>query len=313
MKQKAIPLVFVILVSWIAAASLAVSPGGTALAQPPIPPDPVLGEVDLGAIAEIDLESFPLIPKIGTYAQAVYQVGIEQGNNPHTFIKVGDCMTHNPYFLIPIGEDNYDLGEYADLQATIDYFMADDLNSFSRESQAAAGGFNSASILDSLWANPEFCEAGESPLGCEFRHMKPSIALIMFGTNDVFYLPEDQFDYFMRSIVIETLRNNTLPILSTFPHRPEFPEKSVLFNQIVANIATEYELPLINLWLALESLPYQGVDPEETTHMTTPVESDAVCYFIGENLEAGFTVRNLLTLQTLDAILKATSEAASAD
>jgi hypothetical protein len=313
MRQKATSLVFVVLVGSIVAASLAASPGGTALAQPPIPPDPVLGELDLWAIAEIDLESFPLIPEIGTYAQAVYLDGLEQGNNPHTFVKVGDCMTHNPYFLIPIGETNYDLGEYADLQATIDYFMTDDLDSFSRESQAAAGGFNSASILDSLWANPEFCEAGESPLSCEFRHMTPSIALIMFGTNDVYYLPEDQFDYFMRSIVIETLQNNTLPVLSTFPHRPEFPEKSLLYNQIVANIATEYELPLINLWLALESLPYQGVDPEDPTHMTTPAESEAVCYFVGENLEAGFTVRNLLTLQTLDAILKATNETAGAE
>jgi hypothetical protein len=313
MRLNLTSLVFFVLVSGVVVSILAGSPDGTALAQPPIPPDPVLGELDLGAISEIDLESFPLIPEIGTYAQAVYKVGIEEGNNPHTFVKVGDCMTHTPYFLIPIGEEDYDLGEYADLQATIDYFMTDDLNSFSRESQAAAGGFNSASILDSLWANPEFCEVGESPLSCEFRHVTPSIALIMFGTNDVFYLPEDQFDYFMRSIVIETLRNNTLPVLSTFPHRPEFPEKSILYNQIVANIATEYELPLINLWLALETLPYQGVDPEDPTHMTTPSESDAVCYFIGENLEAGFTVRNLLTLQTLDAILEATSETASAE
>jgi hypothetical protein len=302
MKQKVVMVVCMVLVSLL---SVALS-GGTAQAQPPIPDDPVLGELDLGAIAEIDLAAYPLIPEIGAYAQAVYLAGLEQGNNPHTFVKVGDCMTHNDYFLIPIGEDNYDLGEYAGLQTTIDNFIAEDLNSFSRESQAAAGGFNSASILDSLWANPEFCEAGESPLECEFRHMTPSVALIMFGTNDVFYLPENQFDYFMRSIVVETLHNGTLPVLSTFPHRPEFPEKSILFNQIVANIATEYELPMINLWLALESLPNQGVDPVDTTHMTTPADSAAVCYFIGENLEAGFTVRNLLTLQTLEAVLEAT-------
>ena len=82
------------------------------------------------------------------------------------------------------------------------------------ESQAAAGGFNTASILDSMWANPEFCEAGESPLSCEFRITQPSIALIMFGTNDVFYLDEAQYDYFLRSIIVETIRNGTLPIRS---------------------------------------------------------------------------------------------------
>jgi hypothetical protein len=293
------------LIGLIVITSLILIPLSAAHAQPPVPDDPLLGDLDLGAVAEIDLESYPLVPEIGAYAQAIYQSGLEQGHDPHTLIKVGDCMTFNDYFLIPIGEGNYDLGEYADLQPTIDYFMADDQNSFSRVSQASLGGFNASSILESMWANPEFCEAGESPLECEIRHMNPSVALIMFGTNDVQYLPEDQFDYFMRSLVIETMRNGVLPVLSTFPHRPEFPEKSILFNQIVANIATEYELPMINLWLALESLPNQGVDPVETTHMTTPDDSANVCYFIGPNLEAGFTMRNLLTLQTLEAVLNA--------
>ncbi len=278
----------------------------TQAAPPQQPPEPVLGDIDLEAIAAIDLTEFPLVPEIGEYALGVYQTGLEQGKNPNAFVKVGDCMTDNPYFLIPIGEDNYDLGEYTDLQRTIDHFTANELDPFARKSQAALGGFNTTSILDSMWTNPEFCEAGETPLGCEFRLMEPSIALIMFGTNDIQFLPEDIFDYSLRSIVVATINNGTLPILSTFPHRPEFPEKSVLYNQIVAQIALDYDVPLINLWLALEELPNQGVDPVETTHMTTPEDSGAVCYFLGPNLEAGFTVRNLLTLQTLDQVLQAT-------
>ncbi len=190
----------------------------------------------------------------------------------------------------------------------IDNFSQDDLNSFDRESQAAAGGFNTASVIDSLWANPEFCQAGETPLSCEVRIMQPSIALIMFGTNDVFYLDEASFDFFLRSIVVETIRDGILPIMSTFPQRPEFPEKSVLYNQIVVQIAQDYDVPLINLWLALDPLPNQGIDQEDTTHMSTPA-SGQVCYFIGPNLEAGFTVRNLVTLQTLDAVMKAVEPA----
>jgi len=116
-------------------------------------------------------------------------------------------MTQNPFFLIPIGQDDYDLGDYQDLQTVIDNFSRDGLNSFDRESQAAAGGFNTASVIDSLWANPEFCQAGETPLSCEVRVMQPSIALIMFGTNDVFYLDEASFDLFLRSIVVETIRD----------------------------------------------------------------------------------------------------------
>lgn len=277
--------------------------------QTPTPlPDPVLGALDLDTVAQIDLTAYPIVPEISERAKQIYLDGIASGNNPHTFIKVGDCMTHNPYFLHPIGQGDYDLGDYQALQPVIDNFNQDDLNSFDRESQAAAGGFNTASVLDSLWANPEFCQAGETPLSCEVRAMQPSIALIMFGTNDVFYLDEASFDFFLRSIVVETIRDGILPIMSTFPHRPEFPEKSVLYNQIVVQIAQDYDVPLINLWLALDPLPNQGIDQEETTHMSTPASGE-VCYFIGPNLEAGFTMRNLVTLETLDAVMQAVEPA----
>jgi hypothetical protein len=270
-------------------------------------PDPVLSEFDPASVVDINLADYPVVPEIDDYALALFYNGLELGHDPHAFAKVGDCMTDHPSFLIPVGEGDYDLGEYTSLQPVIDQFITDDLNSFARKSQAAAGGFNTASILDSMWANPEFCEAGESPLSCEFRITQPSIALIMFGTNDVFYLDEAQYDYFLRSIIVETIRNGTLPILSTFPMRPEFPEKSVLYNQIVVRVALDYDIPLINLWLALDPLPNQGIDAEETTHMTVP-ESGLACYFIDENMAAGFTVRNLVTLQTLDALLAAVGE-----
>jgi hypothetical protein len=270
-------------------------------------PDPVMGSLDLEAVAGIDLSAYPIIPEISEHARLIYQDGLAEGSDPHAFVKVGDCMTHNPNFLIPIGQGGYALGEYASLKQVIDYFSGSEQNSFSRESQAAAGGFNAASVLDSMWANPEFCQAGESPLTCESRIMRPSVALIMFGTNDVQYLTEEQFDFSLRSVVVATIRNGTLPILSTFPERPEFPEKSLLFNQIVVQIAQDYDIPLINLWRALEPLPNKGIDAEETTAMSVP-QDGGVCTFSGPNLEAGFTVRNLVTLQTLDAVLKAVDQ-----
>ncbi len=267
-------------------------------------PDPVNGSLDLNAVSKIDLSAYPVIPEIDAHAQQIYQQGLAQGNDPHAFIKIGDCMTDNPYFLNPIGDGKYNLGPYTDLQKVIDYFISGDQNSFSRTSQAAAAGFNAASVLDSMWANPKFCEANETPLGCEFRAMHPSLALIMFGTNDVQYLNETQFDFFLRSVVVATLRNGTLPILSTFPQRPEFPDKAKLYNQIVVQVALDYDVPLINLWQALVALPNQGIDSTKTTHLSTPADSSAVCMFVDDNLKAGFTVRNLVTLQTLEAVLK---------
>jgi hypothetical protein len=297
----------------ISALAVVTGTGGLAGAAPestptqtPVP-DPVMGALDLEAIAKIDLSTYPIIPEISEHARQIYQEGLARGNDPHAFIKVGDCMTHTPNFLIPLGQGEYTLGEYKSLQQVIDYFGGSEQNPFSRESQASAGGFNAASVLDSMWADPEFCQAGESPLACESRIMRPSIALIMFGTNDVQYLTEEQFDFSLRSVVVATIRDGTLPIVSTFPERPEFPEKSLLFNQIVVQIAQDYDIPLINLWLALEPLPNKGIDAEETTAMSVPADG-GVCTFTGPNLEAGFTVRNLLTLQTLDAVLKAVNQ-----
>ena len=266
---------------------------------PPLP-DPVLGELDLEAVAQIDLTAYPIVPEIGEQAKLIYAEGIAKGNNPHTFIKVGDCMTYNPYFLHPLGQGDYDLGEYQDLQPVLDYFVEGELNSFDRLSQAAAGGFNTASVIDSLWANPEFCQAGETPLSCEVRAMQPSIALIMFGTNDVFYLDEASFDYFLRSIVVETIRDGILPIMSTFPQRPEFPEKSVLYNQIVVQIAQDYDVPLINLWLALEPLPNKGLG-DDHLHLSYPI-GEPGDFSDPANLQTGYVMRNLVTLQSLDAV-----------
>jgi len=265
-------------------------------------PDPVPGPLDLEAVTAIDLASLPLVPEISENARAIYAHSLARGRDPHAFIKVGDCMTDTPHFLIPIGAGDYALGGYAHLERVIAQFRTEERDSFARQSQAAAGGFNAASILDAIWANPEFCQAGETPLSCELRIMQPSIALIMFGTNDVQYLTAEQFSYFLRALVVETIRAGVLPVLSTFPHRPEFPEQTILFNQIVAGVALDYDVPLINLWLALEPLPDRGVDLADPTHMTVPA-SGAVCAFVDENLAAGFTMRNLLTLQTLEAVL----------
>ncbi len=289
--------------------ALALSVGGRVAALSPSAtptpiPDPVQGTLDTAALAEIELLELPEVPQMSEAAQALYARALAAGRDPHMFIKVGDCMTANPYYLLPIGAGEYDLGEYADLQRVIDHFSAGEQNAFTRESQAAAGGFNAASVVDSLWANPQFCEQGETPLACEIRLANPSVALIMFGTNDVQYLNAEQFDYFLRQVVVETMRANVLPILSTFPTRPEFPEAGALFNRIVAQVAADYDVPLINLWRALEPLPHQGVDPDDPTHLTTPAEGRA-CYFVGENLQSGFAVRNLLTLRALEAVLAA--------
>ena len=80
----------------------------------------------------------------------------------------------------------------------------------------------------------------------------------------------------------------------------------MLFNKITVKVATDYDIPLINLYLALKPLPHQGVDPAQTTHMTKP-DSGKSADFSKDGLQYGYNVRNLLTLQTLQAVIKSVS------
>ncbi|HVO43143.1 MAG TPA: SGNH/GDSL hydrolase family protein [Aggregatilineales bacterium] len=285
----------------------------------PDPTEPAGTDIDAKTLDGIDLEALPIVPEISSHVLTIYLEGKRLGNKPSVFTKDGDCMTATPHFLIPFaqGKGGYDLGTYTDLQKVIDYFQKTvvrkdekgSYSSFSNPSQTAASGFNTPSIFDPTWADPQVCKGDESPLQCEYRLLKPSIALIMFGTNDVKSIDAAHFDYYLRRLVADTANAGIVPILSTFPQEPSLVDKSTEYNRIIARIAQDYDVPLINLWRALEPLPNHGVDPVNTTHMTQPEGDDSIS-FAPDKLQYGFNVRNLLTLQTLQAVLKVVNPAA---
>ncbi len=287
------------------------TPSAAALPTLVHPATPVFGAFDPASVASLSLADYPAVPVISANARAIYQAGLRAGNNPRVFSKLGDCMTENPYFLVTFADGDYSLGAYGYLKSVLDQFWGVParqgdwkLDSFGTSSLAAASGFNIAGPLDATWANPEWCQGGESPAACEYRLARPSVAIIMFGTNDVAYTDAATYDFYLRSLVAETIERNILPLLSTFPTRPEDPEKSVLLNRIVVRVALDYDIPLINLNLALEPLPHHGVDPNDTIHLSVPADQK-VDSFTPENLQAGFTVRNLVTLEALRAVLEA--------
>jgi hypothetical protein len=304
-----------LLAAWLlAACSPAATPSAEPALAPPTlvsPPLPALDAFDPASVASIDLADYPVIPAISANARAIYLAGLARGNKPGVFSKLGDCMTENPYFLVTFADGDYDLGEYASLAEVIDHFSQAparsanwELNSFATVGLAAASGFNIAGPLDATWADPAWCQGGESPAACEFRWAQPSVAIIMFGTNDVAYTDAATYNYFLRTLVAETIDHGILPLLNTFPTRPEDPDKSLLLNRIVVRVAEDYDIPLINLNRALQSLPHQGVDPNDTIHLSVPVD-ERVDDFTPDHLQSGFNMRNLVTLQALAAVLEA--------
>ena len=276
------------------------------------PPTAVFGGFDPASVSNIKLDNYPVIPTISANARAIYEAGLARGNRARVFSKLGDCMTENPFFLVTFSQDQYNLGPYADLQSVLDYYKGVPArsgqgwakDSFATVGLAAASGFNVAAPLDATWADPKWCQGGESPAACEYRVASPSVALIMFGTNDVGYTDAASYDYFLRTLIDQTINSGVLPLLSTFPTRPENPAKSLLLNQIVVRVALDYDIPLVNLNRALEPLPNHGVNPADTIHLSVPPDG-RVDLFTPDDLQYGFTLRNLVTLQALQAVLKA--------
>lgn len=307
----------IILVGILSVASLGSAVRATGLRAPsPTPskfvplPEPKRVKFDSASVAKIDVMTLPVIPEITGHTAAIYAEGQRRGNNPRIFSKVGDCMTATPDFLEPIYKKDYALDQYTSLQKVIDHFAGvpargkdAEFDSFGNPSLAATSGFNAASVLDATWSDPKWCKGDESPLSCEFRVSKPAFALIMFGTNDLKSITADDYDYFLRRVIVQTANAGVVPILSTFPTQPGLEDASKLYNQITVKVAADYDVPLINLSRALSSLPHLGVDPVETTHMTKPASGKSAS-FAEADLQFGYNARNLVTLQTLEAILK---------
>ncbi len=255
-----------------------------------------------------DPAKYPILPTISAYTRQIYERGLQFGNRPEIFTKVGDCMTADALlFMGEIGEKHYDLGVYTDLQDVIDYYSAvsprkGSKNSFVAPSAASFTGFNASSVEDPEWLPAGICPDGVTPLACEYAAVKPGVALIMFGTNDMTTLTPSQYDFYLRLVVIDTLDRGIIPLLSTFPGDPWQPKKANRLNQIVYKVARDFDVPVMNLWLAIQSLPNAGLRPQ-SNYLSQP-SNVRVAYFKGEPLQYGYTMRNLVTLQALDIIWK---------
>ena len=167
-------------------------------------------------------------------------------------------------------------------------------------SLAAKGGWSTFAVLGSTTADPSVCHAHESPLLCEYRLVRPAVALILLGTNDVLDTSDDAYRANLRRIVSDSLGQGVIPVLSTIPpfQRAGYEGRVGTFNAIIAAVAQEYDVPVWHYWEALQSLPNQGMGPDGVHPSAAPAPAG----FTPENLQYGFTVRNLTALQVLDAV-----------
>lgn len=240
----------------------------------------------------------PVIPRLSTAMISVFEEGQERGNNPAGIAKVGDSLSATDQYISIFSAEEHILGPYVYLQETLDHYA----ESTKQENIAAQVGLTTYVVFDPFWATSEQCEHNEDPLRCAYRTQQPSIAFIAFGANDVRHMTDEEFAQQMRMIAQITLEHGIIPVLSTFSAHPdeELFWQSINFNLRVQEIAAEYEVPLINLWSAVQALPDYGLD-QDRVHLT---QTGYTYLKYDDGLEAysGIALQNLLVLRTLHEI-----------
>jgi len=237
-------------------------------------------------------QDWPIVPEdVSARTIAIYQQGLAMGNNPNAFSKIGDCETHTTWFLYDFdqGQNAFNLGPYGDLQSIIDHFEG----SYERLSVATKQGFTAASIMTTLWADPEKCVYGDSPLICELRLHNPSFAIIALGTNDA--VKPERFEENYRKVIETCIEQGVVPILAT---KADDLEGDGSINATIVQIAQEYDVPLWNFWAALEDLPKQGM-LDDGAHLTWYPNDFSDPRALEE---ASWPRRNLTALQVLEAV-----------
>ncbi|MEM6283680.1 MAG: SGNH/GDSL hydrolase family protein [Chloroflexota bacterium] len=234
--------------------------------------------------------------------RAIFERGRAAGRTMNGFSKVGDSITAAQMYLTPYGSGVYNLGEFEYLSHVLDYFGTDSSSSFGQRSVAVAVGWSTRDVL-----NPNKATAGcplqMSPLVCEYNTRKPAFALIMLGTNDATVMDVAEFEENLGLIVQTTIDADIVPVLSTVPPLllPEWNERP--YNYAIIRVAQAYDVSLMNYWLAMQQLPNLGMSPD-LIHPSTPPSNAGTTLFTGEYIQYGYTMRNLVTLQGFDYLLR---------
>jgi hypothetical protein len=228
-----------------------------------------------------DWRSWPSVPDLPDHLVDLYWRGIERGNDPTHFSKVGDCQ------LIPVAffgiydiPGGYSLGEqYSYLQETIDQFAG----SFGREGYSLKGGMNFPAVFSPLRADPTACLPGETPMECELRIWKPTFIFISIENRYAGRTVEGYEEYLRRAVEL-AMDHGTVPFLATKADNWEGDHR---YNYAIARVAYDYDLPLWNFWLAVQPLADHGID----------WSTDATGFHI---TTAAWNMRSFVGLRTLD-------------
>jgi LysM repeat protein len=257
--------------------------------------------VTIGDTTSLSADALPMPePYLGGFtsrAQEIFRLGQSMGNHANVFAVIGDSNSASNLYLGPFDDGYYDLGNYGYLQDTITYFKG----SFTYTSVAAIVGFDTLKLMDPARADASKCEAGESPLLCEYRRKRPAVALILIGTNDT--MNWQHFEANLRPIIEATIAQGIVPVLFTKGDDLEstkYQAPAGYMNDIIKRLSREYNVPLLDLHQVTVKLPNGGFG-SDGFHFNVPPDG-RTAFFTGDHMNYGYTIRNLTALQMLDAV-----------
>lgn len=278
------------------------------------------------------VDALPVVPEIDQAMaiglRAVHERGLAAGNRAGVFMKAGDSITYSTSFLVDVarGPKYLNLAGRDGLAPVVAYYARTTWplsfdndgrpdvgrgveNSFTRRSLASANGWTTdqALVRNPTGPVPGCWAPLDNSLMCEVAQIRPSVAVVMFGTAEMRWGRPDSLEAGLLAIVADLKEAGVVPILSTIPptapgHATE--GKVADFNEVIARVAARTGTPLANYWRALQDLPDHGVSIDGL-HPSAPPDGGSTADFSAEGLRYGYNVRNLVTLQALDAVTRA--------
>ncbi len=183
---------------------------------------------------------------------ALYAAASARGRDLAIFTIAGDSNSEWSGYLGQIASGAYDLRPRPAYAAAATRFGP----SFVRRSIAVAGGLRAADMFVPDWPDkPPACERTEGRFACELRLSRAAIVFIQLGTGDRFVWTE--YEGHMRKMLDVALQSGVLPVLVTKADDLESWQGGAPIdhmNSVVRRLAAEYQVPMIDFFLATRNL-----------------------------------------------------------
>ena len=268
-------------------------------------PTEVATEVPSGPV-----DTTPVIPTFSggilSNLAAIFNDGAARGNHAGVFALAGDETALQSGYLDPFATAGaYILDDSSSgLQAIIDWYNQLPVgggNSFNSNGAAAGSGWKAQDLVTPFAADTGACLAGETPLSCEFRITQPAAVLISVGANDV--LSGTDINAFRTSLTqaIQIAHDSgVMPILMTLPPRLDgvvTPDQTRIYNEAIIDVANSAQVPVINIWRAVNSLPDNGLSGGASLSVSPNGAGDLTAPSVSTY---GLNAANWATLTTLN-------------